>query len=179
LIQVKWIAAAARRLYTPFLNVGFYNTRGREMVRILLVTVILALLSPLSQLWASDTPQEARHELMEGVKDAAKPVGGMLKGEKEFDAAVAMQSFETWSHAASHFGDLFPEGSETGYDTEARETIWTDREGFNQRLETFAMAVDAAIEARPQDLEALKAAAGPIFKACKGCHENYRVEKED
>ena len=78
------------------------------MVRILLITGILALMSPAPHLWASDSPQEARHELMEGVKDAAKPVGGMLKGEQEFDAAVAMQSFETWSHAAGHFGDLFP-----------------------------------------------------------------------
>jgi cytochrome c556 len=149
------------------------------MVRVLLIISVLALLLPLSAALASDTPQEMRHELMEGVKDAAKPVGGMLKGEQEFDAAVAMESFRTWSEAAGTFGDLFPEGSETGYDTEARETIWTDREGFNESLQAFAQAVDAAIEASPQDLEALKAAAGPVFKACKACHENYRVEDED
>jgi cytochrome c556 len=153
--------------------------RGRKMVRILRVLTILVLLPALPLAWASDTPQETRHELMEGVKDAAKPVGGMLKGEQEFDATVAMESFETWAHAAGTFGDLFPEGTDTGYDTEAKETIWTDREGFDEKLDTFAKVVDAAIEANPQDLEALKAAAGPIFKACKGCHEDYRVEKED
>jgi len=140
---------------------------------------ILALVLPLQQGWASDTPQEERHELMEGVKDAAKPVGGMLKGEVEFDAVVVMESFNTWSEAAGVFGELFPEGTETGYDTAARGTVWTDREGFNEQLETFAQAVDSAIEAAPQDLEALKASAGPIFKACKGCHEDYRVEDED
>lgn len=116
--------------------------------------------------------------MMEGVKDAAKPVGGMLKGEQEFDAAIAMKSFQTWSDAADVVGDLFPEGTESGYDTEAKETIWTDREGFNDQLAAFAKAVDAAIDANPQDLDALKAAAGPIFKACKGCHEGYRVEDE-
>ena len=26
---------------------------------------------------------------------------------------------------------------------------------------------------------ALKEAAGPVFQSCKGCHEGYRVEKED
>ena len=149
------------------------------MNRVLLILGILALLLSLPQAWASDTPQETRHELMEGVGDAAKPVGKMLKGEQEFDAAVAMESFQTWSHAAADFGDLFPDGSETGYDTEAKETIWTDRAGFNEHLVTFADAVNAATEANPQDLEALNAATGPVFKACKACHEDYRVEDED
>ena len=149
------------------------------MIRILLILSILALLLSLPQAWASETPQEARHELMEGVGDAAKPVGMMLKGEREFDAAAAMESFQTWSHAAANFGDLFPDGSETGYDTEAKGTIWTDRAGFNEHIVVFADAANAAIEANPQDLDALKAAAGPIFKACKGCHEDYRVEDED
>ena len=149
------------------------------MIRVLLILSILALLFSLPRAWAGDTPQEVRHELMEGVGDAAKPVGMMLKGEREFDAAVVMESLQTWSLAAADFGDLFPEGSETGYDTEARETIWTDRDGFNEHLVTFADAVNAAIAANPQDLEALKAATGPVFKACKACHEDYRVEDED
>lgn len=149
------------------------------MIRVSLIVSILTLMLPLSPVWAGDTPQEERHDLMEGVKDAAKPVGGMLKGEQEFDAAVVMESFNTWSHAAGVFGDLFPAGSDTGYDTRAKETIWTDREGFNQKLADFDQAVDAAIAANPQSLEQLKPAAGAVFKACKACHENYRVEDED
>ena len=148
------------------------------MVRISLIFCMIALMLPLSPAWASDSPQEQRHELMEGNKDAAKAVGGMLKGEREFDAAVAMESFQTWSDAAGKLGALFPASSEPGYETEAKETIWTDRDGFNEHLVTFADAVNASIEANPQDLEALRPAAGPIFKACKGCHESYRVEHE-
>jgi len=140
---------------------------------------MLALLIPPHTAEASDTPQETRHELMEGVGDAAKPVGKMLKGEREFDAAIVMESFRTWSSAAGNFGDLFPEGSETGYETEAKDTIWSDREGFNAGLAAFGKAADAAIEASPQDLAALEAAAGPVFKECKGCHKDYRVEDED
>jgi len=149
------------------------------MIRVLLILSILALLFSLPQARAGDTPQELRHELMEGVGNAAKPVGKMLKGEQEFDAVVVMESLQTWSHAASDFGNHFPEGSETGYDTEAKETIWTDRDGFNERLVAFADATNTAIEANPQDLEALNAATGPVFKACKACHEDYRVEDED
>ena len=127
---------------------------------------------------AGDSPQEQRHELMEEVGKAAKPIGGMLKEEVAFDADVAMESFRTWADAAAVFGDLFPAGSETGYDTEARATIWSDRAGFDSALAQFAEAVDAAIAAQPQDLESLNAAAGPVFKTCKGCHEGYRVEDE-
>ena len=127
---------------------------------------------------AGDSPQEQRHELMEHVGDAAKAVGGMLKEEAPFDAAVAMASFETWKEAAGRFGELFPAGSETGYDTEAKATIWSDRAGFDAALAGFAEAVDAAIAAQPQDLESLNGAAGPVFQKCKGCHEDYRVEDE-
>jgi cytochrome c556 len=139
----------------------------------------LAFLFSFSQAIASETVQEARHELMEQSKEAAKPVAGMLKGEQTFDAAVVMESFQTWAEIAAQFGDLFPEGSETGFDTEAKATIWSDRKGFEEQLEAFANASNAALEARPQDLESLKAAAGPVFKTCKGCHEEYRVEDEN
>ena len=90
------------------------------MIRALLIFSILAPMLSLPQARAGDAPQEVRHELMEGVGDAAKPVGKMLKGEQEFDAAVVMESLKTWSQAAANFGDLFPESSETGYDTEAK-----------------------------------------------------------
>jgi len=148
------------------------------MSRILCITGAFALLFLLPQAQASDSVQEQRHDLMESSKEAAKTIGGMLKGEREFDAAAAMESFGTWDHIAATFGDLFPEGSETGYDTEAKETIWTDREGFNADLAAFSDAVSNAIEAEPQDLAALKAAAGPVFDACKNCHETYRVEED-
>ena len=146
------------------------------MARITLIIAVLVLLFPLSQVSASDSPQEQRHELMEKSKNAAKPVGGMLKGEVSFDADTAMESFQTWDAIARKIGDLFPEGSETGHDTEAKATIWTDRDGFNKEIATFAAAVEAAIAADPQSLEDLKAAAGPVFKSCKSCHEGYRVE---
>jgi len=149
------------------------------MVRISLLASALALLFFVPNSWASGSVQEQRHELMESAKDAAKPIGGMLKGELAFDAVVAMESFGTWEHVAATAGSLFPEGSETGHDTAARETVWTDRAGFDAELEAFSTAVSDAVEAAPQDLEALKAAAGPVFQACKSCHEGYRVEDED
>ena len=143
--------------------------------RSLVAAIALALTSPLL---AGDDPVHERHEMMEGVGDAAKPIGEMLKGEREFDAGVVMTSFETFDKAAARFGDLFPPGSETGKGTEAAPAIWEDRAGFDEALATWGDAVDAAIAANPQTLEETKAAAGPIFNACKGCHDDYRIEEE-
>lgn len=127
---------------------------------------------------AASSPQEQRHELMEDVGGGAKTIGKMLEGETAFDAGAAMEALKIWDDAADSFGGLFPEGSETGYDTEAKATIWTDRAGFDAALAGWSEAVDAAIVADPQDLEALQAAAGPVFKKCKACHEEYRVDKD-
>jgi cytochrome c556 len=153
--------------------------RGKNMVRFSGFIIALCLMFPLPQAMAEDSPQEQRHELMEDSKNAAKTVGGMLKGEVGFDAESAMESFMAWQAIGGQFGDLFPAGTETGHDTEARPTVWTDRAGFDEELSKFNAAVDAAIKANPTSLAELKPAAGPIFKSCKSCHEGYRVEEED
>jgi len=148
------------------------------MIRSVLLISVLALMFPLSQVIAGESPQEQRHELMEDSKEAAKVVGGMLKGEVAFDADAAMVSLKSWAEISGTFGDLFPEGTETGYDTEAKKEIWSDREGFDAKLKEFNETANAAVAANPQSLDELKAAAGPVFKNCKSCHESYRVEKE-
>ncbi len=142
------------------------------------IFVAVAALFACSWTLADEAPQEQRHELMEDVGAAAKQIGRMLEGETAFDAERAMNSFETWDNAAAVFGDMFPAGSEGGYDTRAKPTIWSDRIGFDEALQGFSDAVDAAIAAKPQDLEALQAAAGPVFKRCKACHEEYREEED-
>ena len=90
-------------------------------LRSLIATIALAFTSPLL---AGNDPIHERHELMEGVGDAAKPVGQMLKGERDFDAAVVMNSFKTFDEASATFGDLFPPGTDSGEGTEAAPAIW-------------------------------------------------------
>jgi len=145
----------------------------------ILVSIILISIFVTGAVLAGSDPIKARQQLMEDTRDGAKVIGGMLKGKEPFDADAAMAALEAWKKTATEAGDLFPEGSETGHDTEAKSTIWSDRDGFNEKMAIFNTEVDAAIAANPDSLEALKVAAGPVFKACKGCHDGYRVEKED
>ena len=146
---------------------------SRIFVSTILSSVFIATVA-----FAGSDPIKERQHLMEETRDAAKVVGGMLKGNTEFDAEAAMAALKTWKNTATKAGDLFPEGSETGHDTEAKSTIWSDRAGFDEKMADFNTAVDVAIAAKPDTLEALKPVAGPIFDTCKGCHDGYRVEKD-
>ena len=86
---------------------------------------------------AGDDPARERHEMMEGVRDAAKPVGAMLKGEKEFDADTLQRSLATFAKASEKLGDLVPEGSEGG---EAAPAIWEDPDGFAAAIQEWSDA---------------------------------------
>lgn len=145
------------------------------IARILVAAFTLAIV-PIAS--AGDDPVHERHELMEDVGKAAKPVGKMLKGESDYDMDVVMASLETWHDVAMKFGDLFPEGSETGEGTEAAPAIWEDRAGFDEALDKFRAATETAMAASPETLEAAKPVIGPIFQTCKGCHDDYRIEDE-
>ena len=127
---------------------------------------------------ADDDPRHLRHELMEDVGKAAKPLGQMAKGEMDYDLEVFLASMTTFKESAESFGDLFPEGTETGADTEAAPAIWTDRAGFDAALVKWQEATQAAIDARPETLEEAKPVAGRVFGTCKNCHDTYRIEEE-
>lgn len=141
-------------------------------------SLLLALLFLGASALAGDDPRHERHELMEGVRDAAKPVGQMMRGEAEFDAELLMTSLSTFASASRKLGSLFPEGTETGGGTEAAPAIWEDRDGFDAAIARWQEAVATAIDAEPGSLEAAKPVVGPIFNACKACHDDYRIEDE-
>lgn len=143
------------------------------------IYLAVAMLVSISLAYADDDPRHERHEMMEGVRDAAKPLGRMLEGETEYDLDVVMTSLETFAEAGKTFGDLFPPGTETGGGTEAAPAIWEDRAGFEEALVAWREATDAAVAAKPATLEDAEPLLGKVFGACKNCHDTYRIEEED
>lgn len=142
----------------------------------LTISLLLAAVVGLAPLaFASDDPAEERHERMEAVGDAFGQVGGMLKGEREFDAATAMSSFKTMQEQIDGIDQLFPEGSYVAGKKRAAQAVWTNRADFDQKMADFSAALDHAIAANPQDLESLKPVAQKILNTCKACHEDYRT----
>ena len=116
-----------------------------------------------------------REELMEGVRDAAKPVGAMLKGEREFDAHTLQESLTVFAEAAEKLGDLVPEGSSGG---EASPAIWDDPDGFAAAISEWQDTIAAAIDAAPQSLDAALPVTKLVLGSCKNCHEDFRIEDD-
>ncbi|MEM1173995.1 MAG: cytochrome c [Pseudomonadota bacterium] len=123
-----------------------------------------------------DDPIKERQSLMKDTRNAAGPVGKMLRGDLDFDADTFMESMNVFLTVGTQYGDLFPDGSEFGNGTEAAPAIWSDRAGFNAALDRWVTATRAAVEAAPQSLDEARPVAGKVFQSCKGCHDNYRVD---
>jgi len=126
---------------------------------------------------AADEPQVVRQEMMKKVGGATGAMAKMVKGEADFDAAAVLAALTTMSEVAATFADHFPEGSDTGFETEAAPEIWLDMDGFKAKLAAFKADADAGVAAAPADLDGLKAVFGPLTKNCGSCHETYRIKK--
>ncbi len=124
---------------------------------------------------ANADPASERSELMKGVREAAKPVGAMLRGDAEFDQARVMESLQVFADAADKLGGLVPKGSQGG---EAAPAIWEDPAGFQEAIDNWRQATADAMEAQKNTLDQTGVAMKPVFGSCKGCHDTYRIEEE-
>lgn len=145
------------------------------MKKIALLTLVLL---PISVVADNHDPIAQRQALMEDTRDALRPLIGMTREKVDFDAATVSASLAVFATTAEQAPSLFPEGSETGGDTEAKATIWSDRAGFDQAFVDFGEAVAAAQAADIQSLEQLQPQLQGVLKTCRDCHDGYRVEKD-
>ncbi len=126
---------------------------------------------------AADEPQVVRQEMMKKVGGAMGAMGAMAKGEKPYDAEVVKASLTTIADIAKVFPDHFPDGTETGLDTEASPKIWENRADFKAKADALGAAATAQLASVPVDVAGL----GPVIKAvggtCGDCHETYRLKK--
>lgn len=147
------------------------------MKRTLVTAALLAAFS-IGPVSGADDPIAARKAIMQNVGAATGAGATMVKGEAEFNAVTAALVLRTMNAAALGFGELFPEGSESGGKTTAAPSIWDDRAGFDMVLAKFQSDTAAGIASKPADLDAFKAAFGAATANCAACHKEYRVKKE-
>ena len=138
---------------------------------------VITALGAVSVTAEAHDPVAARIAMMKANGAAAGTIGKMLQGETSFDAAVALESITAMRDVAAGFGDLFPAGSETGPNTTANATIWTDRAGFDAALAKYQADTQAGVDAAPQSVEELGAVFGTIASNCRACHQTYRVPR--
>lgn len=123
---------------------------------------------------------EERHEGMEDIGDAFKAINAQLKGSTP-DVPAIQKDSATIATLAEKSATWFPPG--TGPDvgkTRAKAEIWQKPEDFAAKDRAFLAATTAfRAAAESGDINAIKAQAGELGKACKACHDPYRAPESD
>lgn len=121
-----------------------------------------------------------RQDNFEAIADAFKLIRGELeKGSPDF-MLIGAQAGDI-NARATKIVDYFPEGTgiDAGYDTEALATIWEKPEEFaaaHQKL--VDESANLASLADTGGAAAIGAQAMTMGGACKGCHDNFRLDKK-
>lgn len=105
-------------------------------------------------------------------------LGGMAKGEIEYDAAAAQAAADSLVAVSMiNQGPLWPMGSdEMGADgTRAKASIWDDADDFAAKWSDLGAAAKEMQAAAGTGQEALGPMMGKVGGTCKACHDAHRA----
>ena len=154
------------------------------------VALAAALLSCLGfTLVEAASPQAAqikpRQDKLRDMGGALKAITDELKKPKVDWDNVIIPNTQTIKDRSGYLLNWFPKGSgpEAGVKTYALPAIWQKQDDFTKIGKTMqAEAIKLDQVANSRNLDALKAEAVTMGKACKACHDDYRskdYEKEN
>ena len=111
----------------------------------------------------------------------AGPLFQMAKGEMDYDAETASANAAALNVMATIKGDMmWPPGTDNGaYEgkTRALPEIWSTYPDVAKKGEALSEAAAALAAVAGDGLDALRSQIGPVGKACKGCHDDFRAEQ--
>ena len=105
------------------------------------------------------------------------PIAAMVQGKMPWDSAIVTRNAGYLEVLTKMPWDGF-QSSTADLKSDAKPEIYKDTEKFHsasQKLETEVAKLAAA--ARSGDQNAVKAAFGEVGKACKACHDDFRVKR--
>ena len=154
----------------------------RSFARWMLVVVSLTLAFSAS---AAQDPNEkaikARKAVMTLQSWYAGPLFQMAKGDMDYDADAARAYAAALNTVATIKGDMmWPPGTDNGaYEgkTRALAEIWSTYPEVAKKGEALSEAAAALAAVAGDGLDALRSKIGPVGKACKGCHDDFRAEQ--
>lgn len=120
---------------------------------------------------------EGRKAYMQVLKYNMGILGGMAKGQIDYDSALASAAAKNMAAAASmDNGSMWPPGS--GLDkvsgTDAKPEIWSTYPKVAEHGEAFDKAAIAMVDLAGKDLKSLRKGMGALGKSCKSCHDDFK-----
>ena len=141
----------------------------------ILFTVLIYVFS-LSFIYAEDDNIKKRQNAMQQVRESVKVLFPISKGKSDYDDFLVISMLEQMLDAAKPYSSYFPIEQEVSPNTEAAETIWTDRSGFNNSVLKFVNDIEFALNAEPESLDDFKPMFSKITENCQSCHQVYRTK---
>ncbi|NJO38107.1 MAG: cytochrome c [Rhizobiales bacterium] len=123
---------------------------------------------------------KARQSFMQVAAFNLGPLGGMAKGEMDYDAETASTFAKNLALLSTmNTGAMWPEGSDNealGKKTNALPAAWAADSKVMEKYGDWAKATTELAATAGNGLDALRSGVGAVGKSCGGCHDLYRAE---
>ena len=126
--------------------------------------------------YASNENVKNRQNAMQQVRESVKVLFPIAKGKNDYDDFIVISMLEQMLEAAKPYASYFPIEKEAIAHSEAAETIWSDRTGFNNSVKKFLDDIEYALNAEPESLDDFKPMFAKITTNCQSCHQVYRLK---
>lgn len=153
-----------------------------------IATLSTLVLAAATAAYAQMKPEDAiraRQSIMRVIALNFGPLAAMAQDKMPFNkeafVANATRLESVWAMDASRFfvagTDKPVSGSKIAGFTDVKPEIWSNPQKFKEAFDANTTAIGKlAAAARSGDEAAMKAAAGNVGKACKGCHDDFRAK---
>jgi cytochrome c556 len=103
------------------------------------------------------------------------PLAQMVKGKSAWDAAEFSRHAERIAFLTPQLLEGFPQGSDSGADTEAKPEIWNSMDDFKSKMDDLVKQSRLLADvAKGGDEAKMKEQFKHTASACKACHDKYR-----
>lgn len=147
---------------------------------IVLLAAVLAT-GAASLAYAQAKPEDEiryRQSVMNVIGRSFGTLGAMAQGKIAFDAAAAAHHSAIVEMMSKLPWNSFGPGTDKGAPTKAAAKIWSEADKFKEKADKMQSEIGKlAATAKTGDESAIKAAVGDTGKACKGCHDDYRLKE--
>ena len=147
-----------------------------------LIVTFLAIAAATGTVFAHEGHEHAtgvvreRMELMTDMGKRLLTISKRLRANNQLDRIAP--DARAIMEASGNITSQFPAGS-TQFPTAAKPVVWQQWDDFNEKVKKLQTEAGKLSTISPTDGDALRAQFRAVAFACDGCHETYRVPKEN
>jgi cytochrome c556 len=126
----------------------------------------------------ANTAVQFRQAVLQLVRSNMGPLGGMAKGQIEYDADVMNTNSMRIEQLALMMGDYFvTDTRKFNVKTDAEDKIWEQMDDFNSKIQDMVNAAGNLQKvALAGDQDNYRNAIGDLGSTCKACHDKFKKD---